>query len=345
VSVLKRVVIVDTHGLALKVEGDSLVFLYKGKPVNVHFEEIEEIRITSNVAVSSEVFRKAAEKGVLINICYDNGDPAAIMFPAFYGGMAKTRREQVRAYNDERGLILAKAFAGAAMENRARLLRRLAWNRKETNPEVASFLETCAEEIRHFIEKLMEINGHIDDVRNNIMYFEGRAAEKYYVALNEVIPREYGYEGKRIRRPPGDPFNAAVSYGNSRVRNVVFKSVVLAGLDPFSGFLHADRPGRASMVLDLAEEFLVAVSDYSIIPLFTRRMLKLEDFTRSRGGVYLSGNGRKLVSEKIEERLNEYLPYHGKNFMLRDIILGQARRVGMFLRNEVRSYQPFLLKL
>jgi len=109
--------------------------------------------------------------------------------------------------------------------------------------------------------------------------------------------------------------------------------------------LHADRPGRASMVLDLAEEFLVAVSDYSIIPLFTRRMLKLEDFTRSRGGVYLSGNGRKLVSEKIEERLNEYLPYHGKNFMLRDIILGQARRVGMFLRNEVRSYQPFLLKL
>ena len=114
-NILKRIIVVDTHGLALRVENDSLVFLYKGKPVNIHFEEIEEIRITSNVAISSEVFRKAAEKGVLINICYDNGDPAAIMFPAFYGGMAKTRREQVRAYNDERGLILAKAFASAAM--------------------------------------------------------------------------------------------------------------------------------------------------------------------------------------------------------------------------------------
>ena len=45
-----------------------------------------------------------------------------------------------------------------------------------------------------------------------------------------------------------DRFNSALNYGYGILYSQVEKAVTLAGLDAYGGFLHADRPGKPSLV-------------------------------------------------------------------------------------------------
>jgi len=101
-----------------------------------------------------------------------------------------------------------------------------------------------------------------------IMAIEANAAEIYFKTLQFVIPEKYGYMGKRTRRPPEDPFNATISFINNRIREIALQVVIMAGLHPYFGFLHADKSGRFSMALDLAEEFTVLVGHIIAIKCF-----------------------------------------------------------------------------
>ncbi len=338
---MKRTLIIDTPGVKLRAEGKRAVFFAGGKREEIPLDELEEIRICEGASITSDLLARAAERGIVVTVSSLRGEPLALVLPATYGGTCKTRREQIRAYDDWRGLHLAKAFVRAAILSRANLLNRLARNR---SGEVKLRLLEAESEIKRHLGELESVEGTLDSARSQLMGIEGRAAQAYFEALDLVIPGEYGFSGQRIRRPPGDPFNAAISFANSRVYGEALKCVIFAGLDPYSGFLHADRPGRASMALDLAEEFIVPASHEAVIPLFTRRQLSREDFEERSGGVYLRGRGRRLLLQRLEAKLNSQVSYRGKTWRLRDAMLGQARAVASFLRGESAEYEPLAVR-
>src|SRR5439155_51969 len=59
--------------------------------------------------------------------------------------------------------------------------------------------------------------------------------------------------------------NASLTYGYGILYSQVWGAVLNAGLEPFAGFLHVDRPGKPSLVLDLTEEFRQPVVDRAVI--------------------------------------------------------------------------------
>src|SRR5881409_3033564 len=81
---------------------------------------------------------------------------------------------------------------------------------------------------------------------------EGRAAQGYWSQIASIIPAELAWPGRETRGAT-DPFNAALNYGYGILYGQVEQALTLAGLDPYGGFLHADRPGKRSLVLDLIE--------------------------------------------------------------------------------------------
>lgn len=336
---MRKAVVVDTPGVKLRVEGERLVFFSSGRREEMPLDQIECLVVCEGTSVTTDLLSRAAARGIAVTVTTLRGEPTALVLPATYGGTAKTRREQLRAYDDDRGVELAKAFARAAIESKAVMLSRLARNREG---DVKLRLMDAASRVREHLRELPGISGHLDDVRSTIMGVEGRAAEEYFRSLGLVVPPEYGYRGVRTRRPPRDPFNAAISFANSFVYSEAFRAAVMAGLDPFSGYLHADRSGRTSVSLDLAEEFMVYASHRSVIPLFTKRVLDSSgDFTRKGGGVYLRGRGRKLVVERVLEALESRVDYRGESWRLKDVILGQARAIAAYVRGDSPSYDPW----
>ena len=112
---------------------------------------------------------------------------------------------------------------------------------------------------------------------------------------------------------------------------------MLAGLDPYGGFIHVDRPGKPSLVLDLIEEFRAPVVDRTVLGLANKGVAFEQD---ERG--YLTGATRRMLAERVLERLAAMERYEQKRHALRSIIQMQARHVATFVRGEREAYEPFL---
>lgn len=329
---MRKVLIVDLPGTGVRLKGERISLLKGGKTEDIPLKFLEEIRIAKGVALSSDLLIALAEKGVHISFLDEREEPIGVLVSPISGGTVKTRREQLLSYYDGRGVKLAKSFVKTATLFRSWVLRRLASSR----PEISLKLMELASKIEEVASRIDGVQGgRVDDVRGELMALEGTASTAYFQGLSLVIPREL-FSGVRTRRPPKDPFNAAISYANSVVYSEALKSIIFSGLDPFAGFLHMDRPGRFSLALDLAEEFIVYISHWTVITLFTKRMLRGEHFSEARqdGGIYLNYEGKALVTRAVSSTLARRVEYEGKAWRLKDLILLRARRLVTFVRKE-----------
>jgi CRISPR-associated protein Cas1 len=131
--------------------------------------------------------------------------------------------------------------------------------------------------------------------------------------------------------------NSLLNYGYGILYGLVWGAVLNAGLEPFAGFLHVDRPGKPSLVLDLVEEFRQPVVDRPVLA-----HINLGEMMRMEGGM-LDTETRKAIGAKILGRLESQESYRGKKYQVKSIIQMQARHLATFLR-EGKEYRPFAFK-
>lgn len=295
--------------------------------------------LSDGVALSSDVIRACAVEGIPIHFLNGrDGDDYGTLVHSGISGMALTKRAQVRAYDDERGLALARAFAGGKIQSQANLLRYIAKYRKETDPALHQTLTMTATEVLDTLPQIQRRQGVIDEAnRAALMGAEGQAAARYWQAVAQVIPADLGWPGRETQGAT-DRFNQALNYGYAVLRSQVRQALLLAGLDPHAGFLHADRPGKPSLTLDLIEEFRQAAVDRTLIGLVNRGFaIDQED-----AGM-LDKPTRRRIAEKILERMESTEPYEGKRQPLRHILQLQARHIATFVRGERSAYEPFVM--
>ncbi|MBT9148386.1 MAG: CRISPR-associated endonuclease Cas1 1 [Syntrophomonadaceae bacterium] len=139
----------------------------------------------------------------------------------------------------------------------------------------------------------------------------------------------------REHRGAEDPLNSMLNYGYGILYSQLWSAVLLAGLEPFAGYMHVDRPGKPSLVLDLIEEFRQPVVDRVVIAMFSKGCkVQLEEDK-------LSATLRKELAEKILGRLETTENYDGKKYKLSTIIQRQSRSIATFVRGEGK-YRPFV---
>lgn len=301
---------------------------------------LEQILICSNgVGLSSDVVRVCAEEGIPIHFLNGReGDDYGTLITSGLTSMALTKRAQLRAYEDERGLILARAFATGKIHSQANLLRYIAKYRKERDPALYQALMQAATELADGLPALDRLSGAInEEQRATIMGTEGRAAAHYWQMIGQVIPERLTWPGRQTHGA-NDQFNQALNYGYAVLRSQVRQALILAGLEPHAGFLHADRPGKPSLTLDLIEEFRQAVVDRPLIGQVNRGM----ELTQQEDGL-LERETRKRIVTMVLERLESSEPYEGKRQPLRHILQCQARHIATFVRGERPQYAPFVM--
>lgn len=314
----------------------------KGKEV---VQEIPLLRLdgvivsSKGVSLSADAIAACAEAGIPIHFLRFSGQVAASVFAAGLTGTVQTRRAQLEAAYDNRGVTLAKAFAQGKIANQAALIRYLAKYRKERQPALYDTLEQLA---REMMASVREVRGlaadRAEQLRPALLSAEGRAAEKYWQAVGQAVQVPDGWKG-RGGRGASDPLNAALNYGYGILYSQAERAVILAGLDPYAGFIHADRPGKPSLVLDLVEEFRAPVVDRAVFALFNRGT----EIALDEEGL-LVDEARRAVAEQVLARLEKPERYGRKKMALRQIIQYQARHIATFVRLDRASYEPFLAK-
>lgn len=312
-------------------KGDTLIYQFP-------FFRLNEVVIASRgIGFSSDVIEELCERGVRVSFLDSRGQPYAMLTSPMLTATVQSRREQLLAFYDQRGLTFARTIVVGKIMNQERLLRYFGKYMKKADPDRFRTIEQIAQALKTQRTTATGVQGdRIDDVRNSLMGIEGAAGRLYWDGVRTIIGQRTEFFG-REHRGATDAVNSLLNYGYGVLYSQVWGAVLNAGLEPFAGFLHVDRPGKPSLVLDLVEEFRQPVVDRAVLAhLNTGSEVKLVQ------GM-LEANTRKALVERVMERLQATEMYQGKRYQVRSIIQMQARRLATFLRGD-GDYKAFSFK-
>ncbi|MDQ3386396.1 MAG: CRISPR-associated endonuclease Cas1 [Actinomycetota bacterium] len=327
-------VFIEGFGVSVGKKSERLVVKKKGEVIFERpFFEVDRVTVaTEGATVSASAVHECVKNGIPIEFISYSGAPYASLVSPHLGGTVKTRRAQILAYTDGRGLFLGQAFAAGKLKSSANNLKYFAKYRKSADRSVYDYLYSRVDRIEALAKQVGEIEaGCVDEARGALLNVEGRGAAMYWEGVKKVAPEFLGREG----RGATDLVNSLLNYGYGILYNRVLSAATRAGLDPFAGFVHTDRPGKPSLVLDLIEEFRAPIVDRAIVgALGTGFKVGMDDER-------LDEKTRKLVAERVRDRLSTMVTYRGRKQTLENIMHAQARSVASFVRDGV-LYKPFV---
>jgi CRISP-associated protein Cas1 len=312
--------------------------LKKADEIEMPLFRVGEIVITSpGVAISADLIEACCERGIRISFLTRSGKPFAMLSSPMLTATVITRREQLAVYNDQRGVELARAIVRGKLGNQASLLKYFGKYLKESNPTVFKQLSALATSLTKAHNDVSRVEApNIDVAREALLSIEGLAGRTYWKGVRLLIPETYGFDSREHRGAP-DPVNSALNYDYGILYAQVWGAILNAGLEPFAGFLHVDRPGKPSLVLDLIEEFRQPVVDRAVIAAIGRGIS-----IQTREGM-LTDESRRAIASAVLERIEGEVNFRGRRYKLKSVIQMQARNVASFVRGG-DNYRTFSFK-
>jgi CRISPR-associated protein Cas1 len=294
------------------------------------------------VGVSVPLMHRLAEDGVALVLLDPNGRFKARLEGATSGNVLLRQAQHRQADDTAFSLRLARRMVAGKLRNQRHVLLRGA--RDARDPDERRRLTRAAQDIAASLRALPAA-ASLDAVRG----VEGEAARGYFAAINLLVRADrrdaFSLDG-RTRRPPRDRMNALLSFLYAMWMNDCRSACEAAGLDPQVGYLHAVRPGRAALALDLQEEFR-PLADRLALTLVNRLQVDAGSFeSREGGAVLLGGEARKQVVVAFQERKRDPIAHQ---LLAAPVPLGlmplvQARLLARHLRGEVDAYPPFAIR-
>ena len=184
-------------------------------------------------------------------------------------------------------------------ENQVDYLTRM----RDRRTRLSSQLTERINKLKVLSDCLSGMNGTIDERRQEILGVEGTGGRVYFGAVSLLLPEKYRFE-TRSRNPARDEFNCLLNYSYGVLYGVVERACILAGLDPYVGFIHTDHYNKPSLVFDLIENYRIW-ADETVVSLFSARKVKQSLFDRLKNGLTLNKEGKGILLEHYMKHLDE----------------------------------------
>ncbi|PJM75151.1 type I-C CRISPR-associated endonuclease Cas1c [Bifidobacterium simiarum] len=334
---------VTSEDAYLSLENDNVV-VQQGDSVlgKIPLRSLESIMDFSYKGASPALMGKCAEFGLGLSFF----SPRGRYYCSVLGEKNRNvllRREQFRFADDEsEALPFAQSFIVGKIYNCRWVLERT--KRDHTLRVNSERISEQSEKLRQALLNACKCSS-VDGLRG----VEGLAAKDYFFTFDDLILRNKDdfFFQERSRRPPLDRMNALLSFIYALLTSDCVAALQGVGLDPYVGFLHTDRPGRASLALDLVEEFRPAIADRFALTLVNTGKIKPSQFEiRENGGVFLSDEGRKTVLAAWQKRKQETIthPFFKEKLQWGLVPHAQALLLSRAIRGDLDAYPPFMWK-
>ena len=334
---------VTTPDTYLRLDNDTLrVEINRETRLRVPLHHLSAVVCFGHINLSAPLMHLLAERGIALVLLDDNGRFKARLEGAVSGNVLLRQAQFQRVADPAFTLDMARASVAGKLKNTRQVLQRGA--REAKAEDEANALARLADDLAASLRALPG-----EDSLDGVRGIEGEAARRYFSGLNLLVRADqrtaFAMDG-RTRRPPRDRLNALLSFLYAMWMNDCRSALEAAGLDPQVGFLHALRPGRASLALDLMEEFR-PWADRLALTLINRCQLKAHDFVLREGGaVALQPDARKAVVVAYQERKKDDInhPLLAQSVPLGLVPLVQARLLARAIRDDGAPYVPFVAK-
>lgn len=326
----------------LKKDGENLV---------VTIENIEKMRVPiHNIESVISMSYMGASVGAM-SLCTQNNVKLTFLSPSgrYIGsldgitrGNVLLRRTQYRiADKEEESAHIASIFIAGKIANHRAVLARFCRD-YDPKDEAEKRLKDVILNLKAEQKKLLEVKN-----RMYIVGVEGNAARLYFSVFDYLILNPaFSFTG-RYRRPPRDMVNALLSFFYTLLAHDVTAALESVGLDPYVGFLHTDRPGRAGLALDLMEELRAYLVDRFILSVINKKQISPKDFlSQGENAFLLREDARKNLITLWQKRKKEEIthPFLKEKMPIGLLPYIQAQLLARHLRGDLDEYPVFLIR-
>ncbi|MDX9744142.1 MAG: CRISPR-associated endonuclease Cas1 [Arcobacteraceae bacterium] len=322
---------IDEYGTFLGKTSARLTISQSGQlKKEVALSRIKSINILKGgISLSSDLIEACSLRGIKIFFLDFRNIAHTTLSSTASHAVANTRKAQFLTIESEYSREIARTLILGKLKNqRATLQYFYKYQKNSSNSSIK--LENAILSIKEVIDslKIIELKNRPDWL-NIVMGKEGGVANIYFNAISCELLNELDFSN-RIGRGADDIVNSALNYGYAILTSFVWQSVINAGLEPFAGVLHTNRPGKPSLVLDIMEEYRAWVVD--------RNIIKLK--AHLKGKHFLDTPIKKKIIEEINNTMNKKYLYNGKNLSLQSIMQRQVYKLtGAFMQqNQYKSY-------
>lgn len=258
-------------------------------------------------------------------------------------GNVLLRQQQYDSSRDEKiSLGIAKNCILGKVYNARWVLERAV--RDHSLQVDTDWMKKASEFLKNSLEQIQNCSS-----KEQLRGYEGEAASVYFSVFDQMIlqqKKEFSFQG-RNKRPPMDNINALLSFIYTLLTNNIVSALECVGLDPYVGYLHTDRPGRASLALDLIEELRAVLADRFVLSLINKKIISGKGFVqKENGAVLMNEELRKKILTEWQNKKKESIthPFLKEKVEWGMVPYVQAMLLARYLRGDLDGYPVFLWK-
>lgn len=308
-----------------------------GHSDHIPLHPLENIVSFSRGEASSALLTACAQRGIGVSFLTRSGQLRYQIAGPVRGNVLLRKQQYLLSEGATERLSLAASMIRGKIENAAWILARFRRNHPDLENEER---ESAERFLKSSADNIAEIQ-----TDNQLRGIEGSAAKVYYQVFDSMLLTEdpaFHFYG-RNRRPPKDPCNALLSFTYALLTTDCIQALASAGLDPYVGFFHGDRPGKPSLALDIMEELRPLLAERLVLRLINLQIMTSDMFeSKEDGGVFLSQGGCKIVLQEWNRMKQKevFVPEFTEKIPQGLFPHLQAQQLAQYLRKERSSYKP-----
>ena len=317
----------------LKRKDNSIVFKSEKGNVYLPVEDTKEIYCLNEVSLNTKFLDFVSKAGIVIHFFNYHGSYSGSFYPKEKYISGNLTIKQSFAYIEKR-LIIAKAIVLGIAKNIKEVLYHYYRHGKK---ELKGLIDWLSKDVEKFLDRDIDIS--------QVLFIEGQIWSRFYDSFKYFLPEDF-ILNKRVKRPPDNPINALISFGNTLLYTKTISAIYTTHLDQSISFLHSPREGRFSLSLDLCEVFKPIVVFRTIFDCVNNKKLQVaKHFDKNLNYALLNENGKKIFIENFENRINETFlhPRLKRKTTYKSAIKYDAYKLIKFLLED-KPFEPFSLK-
>ena len=312
---------INTYGAYVHVKDEMFEVRVKSENnevVKKHYSvhKVTALWLCTGTALSTDAIKLAMTFNVDIVFLEKDGSPFGRVWHSKLGSTTKIRKAQLEASMNQIGLVWIKQWLCKKMDNQLEFIKDL----KKHRPQHADFLNDKIARIEALTISVQTQDAtNVNLVADTLRGLEGTAGRLYFETLNYVLPDNYKFSGRSMR-PAKDSFNAFLNYGYGILYSKVEKALIIAGIDPYLGFMHRDDYNQLSMVFDFIEPYRI-FADEVVFRLFSAKKINKSHLEELKNGVSLNKEGKALLVIAFNDFMDGQPIRHGGRNMARSTII------------------------
>lgn len=293
-------------------------------------KDIKELYCFNELTISTKLLDLFGKAGVTIHFFNYYGNYTGTFYPKEYLISGELTVKQAKAYLEKREDIAKLIIQGIANNIYFTLYHYYRHGKKE----LKEYLDWLKKEV----SKLLEVAKNI----NQILYVEGTIWAKFYNTFQYFLPKDF-VMNKRVKRPPDNPINALISFGNTLLYTKTISQIYQTHLNQEISFLHEPSEGRFSLCLDLSEVFKPIIVYKTIFDCINNKKITVEKhFIKELNYCILNEDGKKIFVQAFEDRINQTFLHnklHRKITYKKAIKLDGYKLIKYIVENQ--DFKPF----